>query len=71
MTRREKLLAAAAVVVAPFAIVLAIFATDVLRTPSWITEDDSRFTAAPLRSGITVALSVSPAFTVDGRQPKL
>jgi hypothetical protein len=51
MTRREKLFAAAAVVAAPLAVVLALFATDVLRTPGWITEDDGRFTGAPLRSG--------------------
>lgn len=51
MTRREKLYAAAAVVAAPIAIALAIFATDVLRTPGWIAEDDSRFAAAPIRSG--------------------
>jgi hypothetical protein len=51
VTRREKLLALAALVAAPVAVALAIFATDVLRTPGWIGEDDNRFAGAPLRSG--------------------
>jgi hypothetical protein len=49
VTRREKLLLAAAVVAAPIAILLAVFAIDVLRTPGWISDDDSRFAGAPVR----------------------
>jgi hypothetical protein len=51
VTRREKALAALAVVAVPIAVVLAIFAIDLLRTPGWIAEDDTRFAGAPLRSG--------------------
>ena len=49
MTRREKLLVAAAIVAIPIALVLVVLAIDVLRTPGWISEDDSRFSSAPLR----------------------
>ena len=50
MTRREKLLVAAAIVAIPVALVLVVLAIDILRTPGWISEDDSRFSSAPLRS---------------------
>ena len=50
MTRREKLLATAAIVAIPVALVLVVLALDVLRTPGWISEDDSRFSSAPIRS---------------------
>jgi hypothetical protein len=49
VTRREKLLLAAAVVAAPIAVLLAVFAVDILRTPGWISDDDSRFAGAPVR----------------------
>jgi hypothetical protein len=49
VTRREKLLVAAAIVAIPVALVLVVLAIDVLRTPGWISEDDSRFSSAPLR----------------------
>jgi len=49
VTRREKLLVAAAIVAIPIALVLVVLAIDVLRTPGWISEDDSRFSSAPLR----------------------
>jgi hypothetical protein len=50
MTRREKLLLVPAVVAVPLALVLILLAVDVLRTSSWISEDDSRFASAPVRS---------------------
>lgn len=50
MTRRDKLLVAASVVAIPLALVLVVLAVDVLRTPGWIAEDDSRFSSAPQRS---------------------
>lgn len=49
MTRRDKILLAASVVAIPLALVLIVFAVDVLRTPGWIAEDDSRFASAPIR----------------------
>jgi hypothetical protein len=49
MTRREKLLAAGAIVAIPVALVLVVLAIDVFRTPGWISQDDSRFSSAPLR----------------------
>lgn len=49
MTRRERGAVAAAVVAIPIAIVLAVLAVDVLRTPGWIGEDDTRFQSAPVR----------------------
>lgn len=50
MTRRERLLLAASIVAVPIALVLVVLAIDVLRTPGWISRDDSRFASAPLRS---------------------
>ena len=49
MSRREKLLAVAAVLAVPLALVLIVLAIDVLRTPGWVSEDDSRFASAPIR----------------------
>ena len=49
MTRRDKLLVAASFVAVPIALVLIVLAIDVLRTPGWISEDDSRFASAPIR----------------------
>ena len=49
MTRRDWVLAAASVVAIPIALVLVVLAIDVLRTPGWISEDDSRFASAPIR----------------------
>lgn len=49
MTKRDKLLTAAAIAVVPVALVLIVFAIDVLRTPGWISRDDTRFASAPLR----------------------
>jgi hypothetical protein len=50
VTRREKLLIVPAVLAVPLALLLVVFAIDVLRTPGWIAEDDSRFAGAPVRS---------------------
>ena len=50
MTRRDKLLVVASFVTVPLALVLIVFAIDVLRTPGWISEDDSRFASAPIRA---------------------
>jgi hypothetical protein len=50
MTRRDKILLAASVIAVPLALVLIVFAVDVLRTPGWVSEDDSRFASAPLRA---------------------
>lgn len=50
MTRRERLLLIPAVLAVPLALVLVVFAFDVLRTSGWISEDDSRFVSAPVRS---------------------
>ena len=47
MTRRERGALIAAVVAVPVAIVLTILAIDVLRTPGWISTDDTRFQTAP------------------------
>ena len=49
MTRRDKVLTAAAVVAIPIALVLVFLAVDVLRTPAWISRDDTYFASAPLR----------------------
>lgn len=49
MTRREKVLTVAAIAAIPVALVLVVLAIDVLRTPGWISHDDSRFASAPLR----------------------
>ena len=49
MTRRDWILSAASVVAVPVAFVLVVLAIDVLRTPGWISEDDSRFASAPIR----------------------
>ena len=49
MTRRERGALIAAVVAVPVAIVLGVVAVDVLRTPGWISTDDTRFQSAPLR----------------------
>ncbi|HYI73975.1 MAG TPA: hypothetical protein VEW90_01790 [Gaiellaceae bacterium] len=49
MTRRDKIMLAVSVVAVPIALVLVVLAIDVLRTPGWISEDDSRFASAPLR----------------------
>jgi len=51
MTRRERIALVGAVVAVPVAIVLVVFAVDVLRTPGWISADDARFANAPIRSG--------------------
>jgi hypothetical protein len=50
VTRVDKLLAVAAALALPVALALVVFAADVLRTPGWISEDDSRFASAPIRS---------------------
>ena len=49
MTRRERAAVVAAIVAIPIAIVLGVFAVDVLRTPGWIGEDDTRFSSTPVR----------------------
>jgi hypothetical protein len=49
MTRRDKTLLASAIVAVPIALVLVVLAVDVLRTPGWVSRDDSRFATAPLR----------------------
>jgi len=49
MTRRERGASFAAIVAVPVAIVLVVYAFDVLRTPGWISADDTRFQSAPLR----------------------
>jgi hypothetical protein len=50
MTWREKILVAASIVAIPVALVLVVLAIDVLRTPGWVSEDDSRFASSPVRS---------------------
>ena len=50
MTRRDKILLAASVVAVPLALVIIVFAVDVLRTPGWISADDSRFATSPVRA---------------------
>ena len=50
MTRRDKLLIAVSFLGVPIALALAVLAIDVLRTPGWVSEDDSRFSSAPIRS---------------------
>ena len=42
-------LTVAAVVAVPLALILLVLAIDVLRTPGWVAEDDSRFQSAPIR----------------------
>ncbi len=49
MTRRERIALVAALVAVPFAVAIALFAIDVLRTPGWMTSDDAHFAGAPLR----------------------
>ena len=49
MTRRDAILLAASVIAVPIALVLIVLAVDVLRTPGWISDDDSRFASAPRR----------------------
>lgn len=49
MTRRERVVLVMAIVAVPIAIVLMVFAIDVLRTPGWISADDARFQSAPRR----------------------
>ena len=49
MTRRERVALVAAVVAAPIAVAIAVFAVDVLRTPGWMESDDEHFASAPLR----------------------
>jgi len=51
MTWRERIALAVAAIAVPVAIVLGVFAVDVLRTPGWISADDARFQNAPIRSG--------------------
>jgi hypothetical protein len=46
---RERVAAVAAVLAIPIAIALGLFAVDLLRTPGWISADDTRFANAPLR----------------------
>jgi hypothetical protein len=50
VTRRDKLLITVSFLGVPFALALAVLAIDVLRTPGWVSEDDSRFSSAPIRS---------------------
>lgn len=50
MTRRERIYLAATIVAIPIAIVLVVFAIDLVRTPGWISDDDTRFQSAPVRS---------------------
>jgi hypothetical protein len=50
VTRREKVAAAGSIIAVPVALVLVVFAVDVLRTPGWISNDDARFASAPLRA---------------------
>ena len=50
MTRRDRLLLAASVVAIPLALLLSVLAVDILRTPGWIAEDDSRFASSPIRA---------------------
>jgi hypothetical protein len=49
LRRRDAILVAASIVAIPVAVVLVVLAIDVLRTPTWISEDDSRFASAPVR----------------------
>lgn len=51
MTRHERIALVFAVIAVPVAIALGVFAVDVLRTPGWISADDTRFQSAPIRSG--------------------
>jgi hypothetical protein len=46
---RRALLVAASIVAIPVAFALVVLAIDVLRTPGWISQDDSRFSSAPAR----------------------
>lgn len=46
---RQRVRTVAAIVAIPVAVLLAVLAIDVLRTPGWVAEDDSRFQSAPLR----------------------
>jgi hypothetical protein len=49
VTRRERIAVVVAIVALPFAIAIALFAVDVLRTPGWMSADDAHFRSAPLR----------------------
>src|SRR5262245_41333768 len=49
MTRRERVALVVAVVALPFAVAIALFAVDVLRTPGWMSSDDAHVQSAPLR----------------------
>jgi hypothetical protein len=49
VTRRDKALGISAIVAIALAVVLVVLAIDVLRTPGWISQDDSRFATAPVR----------------------
>lgn len=49
MTKRRRALVAGAVAAVPLALILVVLAVDVLRTPGWVAEDDSRFQSAPIR----------------------
>lgn len=46
---RRRVLVVAAIAAVPLALVLVVLAIDVLRTPGWVVEDDSRFQSAPAR----------------------
>jgi hypothetical protein len=48
--RRDKLLIALSFLGVPIALLLVVLAIDALRTPGWVSEDDSRFASAPIRS---------------------
>jgi hypothetical protein len=49
VTRRDKVLVGISLLTIPLALVLIVLAVDVLRTPGWVSRDDSRFTSAPAR----------------------
>lgn len=46
---KRALLTLASIVAASSAVILVVLAVDVLRTPGWVDEDDSRFASAPAR----------------------
>ena len=50
MTRRDKILLAASIVAVPLALLFIVLAVDVLRTPGWISGDDSQFASSPVRA---------------------
>ncbi len=47
--KRNRMLTVGAIAAVPVAFLLGVLAIDVLRTPGWVAEDDSRFQSAPLR----------------------